>query len=176
MIHIPRESDSTSGEAAGRCTRLARRLSASCVSRFRWMRGRDEGSTLVEFAVTLPVMFMLLFMFMELCLMFYTRDMISEVAREGTRYAMVRGGSCPTTSNPTCKATAAQVNAYVNGIGWPNIGGGTMTVNTVYSDPTNESVGSTVQVTVTYVFKITMPFVPTNSITMSSSSKMYIIQ
>ncbi len=138
--------------------------------------GREEGSTLIEFAVTLPVMFMLLFMFMELCLIFYTHDMISEVAREGSRYAMVRGGSCPNSTTPTCKVGATAVNAYVNGIGWPNLGGGTMTVNTQYSDPTNEAVGSTVTVTVTYVFNITMPFVPRSAITMTSTSMMYIIQ
>jgi Flp pilus assembly protein TadG len=120
-------------------------------------------------------MFMLLFMFMELCLMFYTHDMISEVAREGTRYAMVRGASCPTTSSPTCEVTATQVNAFVNSIGWPNIGGGTMTVNTTYPDG-NESVGSRVQVQVTYAFKVSMPFVPNKTINMSSTSVMYIIQ
>ncbi len=150
-------------------------LAARLSNRLRRLPESQDGSSLVEFAVTLPVMFMLLFMFMELCLMFYTHDMISEVAREGTRYAMVRGASCPSSTNPTCEVTAAQVNAYVNSIGWPNIGGGTMTVNTTYPDG-NESVGSRVQVKVTYVFKITMPFVPTQSITMTSTSVMYIIQ
>jgi len=156
-------------------TFLPGRLAERLANRFR-LTASEDGSTLIEFAVTLPVMFMLLFMFMELCLIFYTHDMISEVAREGTRYAMVRGGSCPNSTTPTCKVNSAQVNAYVNSIGWPNLGGGTMTVNTQYSDAANESVGSTVQVTVTYVFNITMPFVPRSAITMTSTSKMYIIQ
>ncbi len=151
----------------GRSAQISRRL--------RRLPRSEEGSSLIEFAVTLPVMFMLLFMFMELCLMFYTHDMISEVAREGTRYAMVRGASCPTTSSPTCEVTATQVNAFVNSIGWPNIGGGTMTVNTTYPDG-NESVGSRVQVQVTYAFKVSMPFVPNKTINMSSTSVMYIIQ
>jgi hypothetical protein len=66
------------------------------------------------------------------------------------------------------------VNAYVSGLGWPNIGGGTVTPVTTYDG--NESVGSHVQVTVTYTFKITMPFVPKKSISLSSTSKATIIQ
>jgi hypothetical protein len=109
--------------------------------------------------------------------------MISETAREGTRYAMVHGASCPTSGNPTCEATAAEVDAYVLGLGWANAAGGTMTVCTYYNNnacntnPTgSEAVGNPVKVTVTYVFPITMPFVPTKSLTMTSSSQMTIIQ
>lgn len=136
---------------------------------------REDGATLIEFALTLPLLFLFLFCFLELCLAFYTHSLISELAREGTRYAMVRGGSCPNTTSPTCKATAAQVNAFVSALTYPSIAGGTMTVATTYSDST-EAVGSTVQVKVTYVFKITMPLVPNNAITMASTSKVYIIQ
>jgi hypothetical protein len=119
-------------------------------------------------------MFTFLFCFMEMCLLFYTHDMISELARQGTRYAMVRGASCPTLSSPTCEVTADQVNTYVSGLGWPNIGGGTITPATIYSNC--EAVGSTVTVKVTYVFPIRMPFVPKTALTMTSSSTMTIVQ
>jgi len=143
----------------------------------------EAGQSLIEMAVTLPVLFAFLFCFMELSLAFYSYNMISETAREGTRYAMVHGASCPNSTNPTCKATAAQVDAYVLGIGWANVAGGTMTVCTYYNNnacntnPTgSEAVGNPVKVTVTYVFPITMPFVPKNSLTMTSSSQMTIVQ
>ena len=143
----------------------------------------ENGMTLVEMAVTLPILFAFLFCFMELSLAFYSYNMISETAREGSRYAMVHGASCPTSANPTCKATAAQVDAYVLGIGWANVAGGTMTVCTYYNNNAcntnpsgSEAVGNPVKVTVTYVFPITMPFVPKNSLTMTSTSQMTIIQ
>ena len=143
----------------------------------------EKGMTLVEMAVTLPVLFAFLFCFMELSLAFYSYNMISETAREGTRYAMVHGASCPTSGNPTCEATAAQVDTYVLGIGWANLAGGTMTVCVYYNNNTcntnpsgSEAVGNPVKVTVTYVFPITMLFVPTNSLTMKSTSQMTIIQ
>jgi len=63
----------------------------------------EEGSTLVEFAVTLPTLFAFLFCFINICLLLYSYEMISQSAREGTRYAMVRGASCPTSTNPTCE-------------------------------------------------------------------------
>lgn len=136
---------------------------------------REDGATLIEFAFTLTAFFTCLFCFMELCLAFYTHNMISELAREGTRYAMVRGASCPSSSNPTCEVTASQVNIFVSNIALPNLDGGTMTVNTTYPDG-DEIVGHRVQVMVIYNFKIAMPFVPKNAITMSSTSVAYIVQ
>jgi Flp pilus assembly protein TadG len=135
----------------------------------------DDGQSMVEFAVTLPVLFTLIFCFMEMCLAFYTHNMISELAREGTRYAMVRGSSCLTSSSSSCQATASQVNTFVSGIGFPNLGGGTISPVTTYPDG-NAAIGSRVQISITYVFPITMPFVPTNSISMSSTSVATIIQ
>ncbi len=145
--------------------------------------GGEAGQTMIEMAVALPVLFALIFCFMELCMAFYTYDMISESAREGARYAIVRGAGCPNTTSPTCEATAAEVDTYVKGLGWPNIAGGTMSVCTYYNDNAcntnpagSEAKGDPVKVTITYVFPITMPFVPTHSITLTSSSQMDIIQ
>jgi Flp pilus assembly protein TadG len=135
---------------------------------------REQGGSLIELAVTLPVLFGLIFCFIETCMLLYTYEMISISARQGARYAMVRGASCPSTANPTCEATPAQVRAYVLGLGWPNIGGGIVTPTVNYDG--NESVGSHVQVTVSYTFQITLPFVPINSIAMSSTAKATIIQ
>jgi Flp pilus assembly protein TadG len=143
--------------------------------RRRRLANDADGSASIEFALTSGVLFTLLFCFMEVCLVFYTYDLISEAAREGTRYAMYRGASCPNSTTPSCEVTASQVNTYVSGLAWPNLVGGTMTPATTYPSG-NESVGSTVQVKVTYTFPIKMPFVPTRTITMASTSVMPILQ
>lgn len=146
---------------------------------------RDErGSSLIEMAVTLPVLFTFLYCFMEVCLAFYSQDLISELAREGTRYAMVHGASCPTSGNPTCEVTASQVNSYVSGLGLPNIAGGTLTPATKYaasgttsfSTSGPETPGSLVQVQITYTFPITMPLLPRSSFTLTSTSVATIVQ
>jgi Flp pilus assembly protein TadG len=146
----------------------------------------EDAQSLIESAIALPVLLGLLFCFMEACLAFYTKDMISESAREGARYAMLRSGTCtPSTGGVpgtvgSCAATADDVNTYVSGLGWPNIAGGTMTPSTTYItvSPNNPGniVGNYVQVTVTYTFPIFMPFVPTNSLSMTSTSEMYIMR
>ena len=136
---------------------------------------REEASALIEMALSLTALFTLIFCFMEACLAVYSVDLISELACEGTRYAMVRGAACPNTTSPTCEVTASQVNSYVSAISLPNLARGTITIATTYPDG-NEAVGSRVQVKVTYVFPISMPFVPKASSTMSTTSQMYIIQ
>jgi Flp pilus assembly protein TadG len=140
----------------------------------------EDGQALIESAVSLPVLFALLFCFMELCLVFYSYDMISECAREGSRYAMLLSSTCTNSSGGSCTATAAQVNSYVLGLGWPNLAGGTMSVATSYKTPAGgvgtNSVNNCVVVQITYVFAIAMPLVPKNSITLKSTSEMAIIQ
>jgi Flp pilus assembly protein TadG len=147
---------------------------------YRDAAGGEEGSALIETAASLPVLFVFIFCFMELCMAFYSYDMISESAREGTRYAMLLSSTCTNSSGGSCTATAAQVNTYVGGLGWANLAGGTMTVSTTYKTPAGGAgtniVSDFVVVQITYVFPITMPFVPKNSITLKSTSQMPIIQ
>lgn len=136
---------------------------------------RNEGGALIDTALTLPILLTFFFCFMEACFTIYAKNMITECAREGTRYAMYRGSTCPTSSNPTCMVNAAQVNAYVSSLGWPNLAGGTMTVNTTYSKPT-EAPGNYVQVQVNYSMPVKMPFVPVTTFELSSTSRTTILQ
>jgi Flp pilus assembly protein TadG len=177
MNSFRQQMHEAAGCAAARLRAWSRRLKPHRATdddlAVRGVRG-DQGSTLIEFAVTLPVLLTLIFCFIEMCMLFYTYEMISEAARDGTRYAMVRGASCPNATHPTCEATVADVKAYVTGLGWPNIGGGTVTPSVVYDG--GEAIDTHVTVTVTYTFQITMPFVPTRSISLSSTSKATILQ
>jgi len=95
------------------------------------------------------------------------------------RYALLLSSTCTNSSGASSTATAAQVNTYVGGLGWTNLAGGTMTVNTTYKTPAGgvgTNIVSDFVVQITYVFPITMPFVPKNSITLKSASQMPIIQ
>jgi Flp pilus assembly protein TadG len=152
---------------------FTRKLPARIKSHHQGMN--EEGSALVEFALTLPVLITIFFGLIDVSLAFYTHQVLSESAREGTRYAMVHGSSCTTGSGNSCTVTAGTVNSYVSGLAWPNIGGGTMTVSTTFPDG-NQSPGSRVQVTTTYGFPFRVPFIPTSTLTMSSKSVMYIVQ
>lgn len=136
---------------------------------------QEDGQSLVEFSLTFVVLMALIFVLLQSCLAFYTFEMISEAAREGTRYAAVHGATCVTAGGSSCTATAASVNSYVSGLGWPNIGGGSVTPSTTYPNG-NENVGSQVQVQITYKFPLSLLYVHPTSITLTSTSNMVILQ
>ncbi len=139
----------------------------------------EEGSETIEFAICLSVLMTFIFALMELCLVFYTNGMISERAREGTRYAMVRGSTCTTSSGSSCSVTTDQVSAYVRGLGFPNPGGGNMLVTSSFPvstpSPSNQP-GNPVVVKITYSFPIRMPLIPKTAINLSTQSQMTIVQ
>jgi Flp pilus assembly protein TadG len=87
----------------------------------------DEGKAIVEAALTLPVILAFVFPRIELCLIFYSSCMISECAREGSRYAIVHGNSCQTgVTKASCMGTQASINTYTQTLGGPNLGMGTL--------------------------------------------------
>lgn len=135
----------------------------------------DDGYALIELALTLPILFALLFCFMEMCLMFYSCSLISVLARQGTRYAMMHSSTCEYPNGNSCAATAADVNSLVSTYNLPNLAQGTITPSTSYSGNSNV-VGATVTVKIKYVFPISMPFVLRDSVTFTSASVMPILQ
>ncbi len=153
---------------------MTKTIAAACFRRSGSWRSQDGGA-LIETAIALPVLFFLIFCFIEICLAFYAKEMISECAREGTRYAIYHGATCPNSSTPMCQASANQVNSFVTGLGWPNLAGGTMTVDTTYPGG-NRNPGSPVRIVVSYTLPIRVPFAPANTLVFTSTSQMNILQ
>ena len=165
-----------------RQTRPATALSAASAGEYRAIcrkqpgahEGQD-GQAIMEVALGLPAIAAFTFAMIEICLAFYSFCMISETAREATRYAVVRGATCQTALSVSCTASASDINTFVTQLKWPNLGNGTVSASTTYPDG-NENPGSRVKVVVTYIFPYNIPFAPSGSISMSSTSAMYIVQ
>jgi Flp pilus assembly protein TadG len=144
----------------------------------------EDGSSIVETALSAMAVLALFLGVMEMSLALYTYHFISEAAREGTRYAMVRGSSC-TSFASACPAQASDVQNYVRGLGFPGIVPANMTVTTAWpttgasctpsSLPCNNP-GNFVQVTVQYQFPLSIPFVPSSTLPLTSTSQMAISQ
>jgi Flp pilus assembly protein TadG len=145
----------------------------------------ELGASLVEFALSATVLMTLVFGVMAMSMALYSYHFISEAAREGTRYAMVRGSSCSTYGKFTtaCPVSASQVQTYVKGLGFPGITASNMTVTTTW--PTTGSActpnsspcdnpGNLVKVVVSYQLPLSIPFIPNRTLTMTSSSQMVI--
>ena len=149
---------------------------------------RDEsGSSILEFALTSVILFTLVFGVIAICLALYSYNVTAEAAREATRYAIVRGSACSNSTFPDCNVTSDQIQTYVRGLGFPGINPSSTTLTAVATWPTTGAAcfpsvtpcnnpGNLVQVTVQYTFPLVIPFVPSRTLTMSSTSAMYISQ
>jgi Flp pilus assembly protein TadG len=151
----------------------------------RWRYQR--GTTLPETAIVLVVMLMVLFGIIDFGRAMYTYSFVANIAREGARWAIVRGSQC-TVLTGGCPATAPQVQAYVQSLSegattassisvttsWP--GTGTGCSGGTGGAGLHNVAGCPVVVTVTYPFKFILPYMPRPTLTMSSSSTMVISQ
>lgn len=149
------------------------------------VRGQ-EGSALVEFALASAILFVMLFGIIGGCLALYTFNFVSDAAREATRWAVVRGASC--TALDHCGASSADVQTYVQGLGYPGMTASNLTATASWlsasaSAPTTWTSctgsgcnvpGNAVQVQVTYTYPFDIPYWKVTTISISSKSQMVI--
>lgn len=149
---------------------------------------REAGATIAEFAVSSTLLIAIVFGIYEASLAVYSYAYVSDAARQGTRYAIVRGSACTgfaECSSTPAGATAAQVQAYVKRLEYPGINSNNLTVTSTWpttgsactpiASPCNNP-GNLVKVVVNYQFPLSIPFVPLATIDMSSTSEMVISQ
>lgn len=171
----------------------------------RGWRGRlrgETGGTLVETALSITILLVLVIGIMDACLMVYSYHFISNAAREGTRYAIVRGntwtqapwnytGTCSSYTAAGCVATEQNIEDYVKSLSFPGIDTSQITVTPtsyatygasacpdpgVSSAPSCNAVGNLIEVNVQYKFATFIPFIPSRFLTMSSTSRMLVSQ
>jgi Flp pilus assembly protein TadG len=145
----------------------------------------EAGSAVLEFALTSTILFMAVFGIIGFSMAVFAHHQVSEAARRGSRYAMVRGNSC-TNNGASCTATSAQIQSYVQGLSLPAINSSSLVVTTSYSSyPTGssctpntncENPGNLVTVQVNYPSSFNVPFVPSTALNMTASSSMVISQ
>jgi len=164
-----------------------------------WRVWRDDrGNTIVEFAVVIIIILTFLFGIMDFARFVYTYHFVSEVAREATRYSVVRGSkyagvACTAAVPFDCEvmATSGYVTPYVQSITPPGINSTNLAVTTTWPSITPDgtttlctapnpidSPGCYVKVTLTYPFHFMLPFLPasTKTYTITSTSEMVIDQ
>lgn len=150
--------------------------------------GDDQGSALVEYAVSLTVLMTFIFGIMDFSRFIYTYTFVSESAREATRYAQVRGSTftgvaCTTTHPYACAATAANVTTYVQGLTPSGITPASVTATTTWPGSTPDGTttpctspnpsnypGCYVKVVVSYPYQFMLPFLPSSATTYTLTS------
>lgn len=139
----------------------------------------------MEFAFASVILLTLVFGVINLSQMFYAYQYIANAAREGTRFAIVRGSSCQIGVQTFCPAAATDVQSFLQNNAFWGINPKYMTVTTTWpdsgvtctpsADPCNNP-GNRVQVQVTYQFPLRIPFIPNETLSMQSTSEMVISQ
>lgn len=137
------------------------------------IRGQT-GQSAVEFTLIFLLFFMLFFGIIEGGRLIFDYGIVSQAAREGVRYASVRGSTCKLPGGSSCTASEAEIKNYVVGkairllttaniaVSWPGLPAG------------STAPGKIVSIQTTYPFKPLLWFIP--SVTLRSQSQMVIIR
>jgi Flp pilus assembly protein TadG len=152
----------------------------------------ESGSSLIEFTLCVTLILSVVFGIMDISRALYTDHFVASAARQGARFAMVRGSTftaaCTTPSTANCLATQSSVSNYVKSVAtvgtsvtnlavattWPGLdGSGAPCTNAV---KTAKSYGCIVTVRVTYTYHFIFPFLPTSAMALASTSSMTISQ
>lgn len=171
---------------------------ARAVERFRGRALSEAGGAVLEMAISSSVLFAMFFGVFQFSFASYTYHYVSDAAREGARYAIVRGStSCVNTPNlSNCNASSATIGNYVKNLGYPGIDStANMTVTTTWLTATTDTStgttlttwaacgtapcnlpGSMANVVVAYAFPLRIPFVPARTINVTSTSQMVVQQ
>jgi len=121
----------------------------------------EHGSTMVEFAVVAFLFVLLLLGIGEFGIASWAKNSVANAAREGSRFAMVRGETSGQVANETAVENYVRSKASIT----------PLTVATVWTP--NKKPGSVVAVTVTYPFKRVGLVIPNKTLT--STSKIVIV-
>jgi Flp pilus assembly protein TadG len=154
------------------------------------MKHSQRGTSMAEFAVAASALLLFLFGIIEFARVLDMYHTVSNAARIGSRWAIVRGADCNTLSPSAaldhCPAAASDIQSYVQSV-VPIVDSGSLQVTTQWSSTAgpsaacdgdntngNNGKGHVVCVTVSYPFNFAIPFVSTTPLTLTSTSQMVI--
>jgi Flp pilus assembly protein TadG len=122
----------------------------------------ERGAALVEFALAMPFLLLMLFGIMEFAVAFWVRHTVTHAAREGARFAIVRGGDSASPADDAAVATYVRSRVPLE----------TVQVTTTW--PTTKAPGAVVRVRVAYPYQPVTGFGVIGPVTIASTSEMVI--
>jgi hypothetical protein len=150
----------------------------------RQLIAEESGGSMVEIALSSTVLLAVLICMLQICLVLYAYCCTAMAAREGTRFAIVRGSSCNSFAS-YCPAAKADIQAYIQGLQFPAVNAASFGVTTTYSaypsgtcspSASCNNPGNLVKIQVTYSYPISLPMVSKMTFSLSSTSQMIISQ
>lgn len=151
------------------------------------MRARkaERGSTMVETAFALTALLTVLFGIIDFGRALYTYSFVAQLARQGARWAIVRGSTCSQLDHCPAQSGTTDIQPYIQGLNegattasrvsaslsFPNVN-----CSTGASGSGSNAPGCVAKVVVSYPFNFMLPFMPKNALTITSTSEMVISQ
>lgn len=140
-------------------------------------RHRERGASLPETAIVIGVLLTLILGIVEFGRLLYTYSFVAQIAREGARWATVRGSACSQLDH--CNAQQSDVQTYVQSLseGLTNTSSILATLQFTACPPgqSGNTPGCSDQVTVTYPYQFSIvPLLANVTVNMSSTSQMVI--
>jgi Flp pilus assembly protein TadG len=140
----------------------------------------ERGVSLPETAIVMAVLLALMFGIMDFGRALYTYSTVAQLARQGARWAVVRGSNC-TVYASACPAQSGStdIQPYIRSISAGGMDANSINAQLNFTTPcsnnkTTNQAGCTASVTVSYRFNFLLPWMPSSSINMSSTSAMVI--
>ncbi|HEX4014353.1 MAG TPA: TadE/TadG family type IV pilus assembly protein [Candidatus Cybelea sp.] len=135
----------------------------------------ERGSSMVEMAIAAGALLAIILGVVDFGRAMYTYGYVAQLARQGARWAIVRGSTCTVIDH--CNAGTSDVNTYVQSLAegmTPANSNGSLSATATWPNSC-KTAGCTVSVSVTYPFKF-IGVLPGAVINMSSTSQMVISQ
>jgi Flp pilus assembly protein TadG len=145
-------------------------------------RKRERGSSMAETVIVMGVLLAMICGIIDFGRAIYTYGFVAQLARQGARWAIVRGSQCTLLTD--CSATSPEIQTYVQSLAYGFITPSAVTATATWPPAgcapgsSGNAPGCTVLVSVTYPFKFTLPWMPTSlgTLNMTSTSEMVISQ
>ncbi|HEU4635494.1 MAG TPA: TadE/TadG family type IV pilus assembly protein [Edaphobacter sp.] len=128
---------------------------------------KEDGQSIIEMALVLPMMILLVFGLFEFSMLLYTYSVMYEAAHQGIRYAEVHGSDTGVIASGCSTSSPAGVISTVQNAASASLHDtSAMTVTVCYPDTTGSTPLSLVTVTVGYKY---VPYVNVTGVTPTMS-------
>lgn len=138
-------------------------------------RHYQRGSTMAETGFVITALLTVMFGIIDFGRALYTYSFVSQLARQGARWGIVRGVDCAYVDH--CNASQSDIQTYVQSLSEGATTASSFTVHANWGTTacnTSHTPGCTLTVTVSYPFSFMLPYLPSPSLTFSSSSSMLV--
>lgn len=132
-------------------------------------RKKQCGLVALEFAIVAPIFYLLLFVILDGGRMIMAYNSVAHASKQAVRYTVVRGAEAAQDNLrfSDAPATDAQVNTYLQNLFV------SLELRVITTWPVNRNAGQVVTITVEHDFDPVTPFLPSMTLTSTSSTVIY---